>query len=58
VPFKDTLNDPLRVALAARAGAPKRKPFKIKAYHMGYHPCLEKTNTEEMLECLEGKDYR
>jgi hypothetical protein len=56
--FKETLNDLLRVALTRQASERPRIPFKVKAYHLGKHPCMKYTKTEEMLECLEGKDYR
>jgi hypothetical protein len=52
--FKETLNDLLRVALATRAAKPKRKPFKIKTYHMGVIPGLNYDKTEDLLEYLEG----
>ena len=52
--FKETLNDLLRTALATGPKQPKRRPFKIKAYHMGVIPGLNYDKTEELLEYLEG----
>jgi hypothetical protein len=58
VSFKETLNELLRVGLAARAEQLPRKKFKIKAYHMGVIPGLNYTKTGELLEYLEGPLHR
>jgi hypothetical protein len=52
--FKETINELLRVGLAARAEPRPRKPFKVKAYHMGVIPGLNYDKTEDLLEYLEG----
>jgi hypothetical protein len=56
--FKETLNDLLRVALAARLQGAKRKPFRVKAYHTGVIPGLNYEKTGELLEHLEGPLHR
>ena len=52
-PFKQVLNRYLRLGLTAPKLA--RKPFKVKPFNLGLPPF---TKVEELLEWLEGPDYR
>lgn len=54
--FKHTLNDLLRIALAARR-APRRA-FKVKPTAMGYRPGLNYDKIEGLLEYAEGRYHR
>ncbi len=53
-PFKQVVNRYLRLGLTAPA-QPPRKPFKVTPINLGLPPY---TKVEEMLEYLEGPDYR
>jgi hypothetical protein len=53
-PFKQVVNRYLRLGLTAPT-QPPRKPFKVTPINLGLPPY---TKVEEMLEYLEGPDYR
>jgi hypothetical protein len=53
-PLKQVVNDRLRLGFTA-AKQPARKPFKVKPFNLGL-PHF--TKVEELLEQLEGPDYR
>ena len=53
-PFKQVVNRVLRLGFIA-AKQPAQKPFKVKPINLGL-PHYDKV--EEMLEFLEGPDYR
>jgi hypothetical protein len=53
-PFKQVLNRYVRLGFTA-AKQPARKPFKVTPFNLGL-PHYDKV--EEMLEYLEGPDYR
>ena len=53
-PFKQVVNRYLRLGLTAPT-PPPRKPFKVTPINLGLPPY---TKVEEMLEYLEGPDYR
>ena len=53
-PFKQVVNRYLRLGLIA-SKQPARKPFKVKPFNLGL-PHF--TKVEELLEYLEGPDYR
>lgn len=55
LPFKQTLNDVIRVGL--RAETPKRS-MKIETFDMGAFPGLDYDNIGELLEQLEGPQYK
>jgi hypothetical protein len=58
-PFRDTLNDLLRLALLTQSEAPARKPFKVRAYHLGPpRPGINYDSVEAMLEYAEGPEHR
>jgi hypothetical protein len=53
-PFKRVVNRAIRLGLT-RPASQRRKPFKIKPFNLGL-PHF--TKVEELLEELEGPDYR
>lgn len=53
-PFKQVVNRMIRLGLTA-SKQPPRKPFKVKPFNLGL-PHF--TKVEELLELLEGPDYR
>ena len=54
-PFKQTLNEVIRVGL--RAETPKRS-MTIETFDMGAFPGLDYDNIGELLEQLEGPQYK
>jgi hypothetical protein len=55
--FKDTVNRVLRDGLALRS-RPPRRPFVIVPRRLGLHPGVDIDNVAELLERLEGPDFR
>ena len=53
-PFKQIVNRAIREGLNG-AKQPPRKPFKVKPFNLKLPPF---TKVEELLEQLEGPDYR
>ena len=53
-PFKQVVNRAIRTGLTAQQ-QPARKPFKVKPFNLKLPPF---TKVEELLEQLEGPDYR
>ena len=56
--FKETVNETLRAGLVARTTSPKRKPFKIRAFNMGLKPGYSFDKPWDLIEEIEGPDYR
>lgn len=56
--FRDTLNDLLRVALAAQSRPPFKRTLKIKPRPMGEFPWLNYDDVEALIEYAEGPDHR
>jgi hypothetical protein len=56
-PFKVTVNQLLRRGLAS-SQQPQSKPFKVTPWKMGLPPGLSYDNIHELLEAIEGPDYR
>ena len=57
-PFKAVVNELLRVGLLASARAKSSKPFVIKARPLGLPPGLSYDNVWELIEQLEGPQYK
>ena len=55
--FKQVVNHFLRLGLMA-SKQPHRKPFVVKPINLGLPPVLSYDNVEELLEFLEGPEYR
>jgi hypothetical protein len=55
--FKETVNETLRSGLFARQKAP-RKPFKIRAWDMGLKPGYSFDKPWDLIEEIEGPDYK
>ena len=57
-PFKDVVNETLRLGLRARRKIPAQKPFEIRSKKMGTFPGLNYDNIEELLDQVEGVDRK
>ena len=57
-PFKEVVNELLRLGLAAAARPKPVKPFVIKARPLGLPPGLSYDNVWELIEQLEGPQYK
>ena len=59
--FKKIVNETLRLGLEAakrQADAPTAKPFRVRARSLGLRPGLNLDNTAELLEIVDGADYK
>lgn len=56
--FKETVNETLRSGLLARQTAQKAKPFKIRAQNLGLKPGYSLDKPWDLIEEIEGPDYR
>jgi hypothetical protein len=56
--FKQILNDVLRRGLLVRRELAASKPFRVRARRMGKIQGLNYDNVGELLEHLEGADYK
>ena len=57
-PFKQIVNDLLRLALTLRRDSGRARPFKVRALPLGLRPGLDYDNVGELLEQLEGPLHR
>jgi len=57
-PFKEVVNETLRLGLKARRAAAKQKPFEIKSKKMGVIPGLNYDKISELLDYAEGVDRK
>jgi len=58
-PFREVVNEALRVGLAARRTARRRPPFNIAARDLGdLKPGLSLDNVAELIEQVEGSLHR
>lgn len=55
--FKETVNETLRWGLLSAPKAP-RKPFKVRAKAMGLRPGYNYDKIWELIEAVEGPDYK
>ncbi len=58
IPFRQALNDTLRVGLLAKEEPAARRRFRIEPRHMGVRPGLNYDNVSALLELAEGENYR
>ena len=56
--FKEIVYDTLRLGLCAREKAIASKPFEIRAWDMGLKPGYNLDKTWDLIEEIEGPDYR
>jgi hypothetical protein len=56
--FKETVNDTLRLGLVSRQKIKASKPFKIKAKDMGLKPGYSFDKPWDLIEEIEGPDYK
>jgi hypothetical protein len=56
--FKETVNETLRSGLLARQKTLARKPFKIRAWDMGLKPGYNLDKPWDLIEEIEGPDYK
>ena len=56
--FKATVNETLRSGLTARRKMQAQKPFRIRAWDMGLKPGYSYDKVWELIEEVEGPDYR
>lgn len=57
-PFKEVVNETLRLGLRARKENGKRPRFKVRAKNLGTFPGLNYDNIEELLDQIEGPDRK
>jgi hypothetical protein len=51
--FKETLNDSVRMALGARSGRAKKRPFVVRARPMGLRAGIDPTGLNKLADELE-----
>jgi hypothetical protein len=56
--FKETVNETLRLGLVSRQKISASKPFEIKARDMGLKPGYNLDKTWDLIEEIEGPDYK
>jgi hypothetical protein len=56
--FKETVNETLRVGLLSRQKVKASKPFKVQARDMGLKPGYNIDKTWDLIEEIEGPDYK
>jgi hypothetical protein len=58
IPFRQAINETLRVGLLAKEEPTARRKFRIDPRHMGVRPGLNYDNLSALLELAEGENYR
>jgi hypothetical protein len=58
IPFREGLNELVRLGLVADSQAETAKTFELKPRRMGLMPGLSYDNIEELLELGEGSQHR
>jgi hypothetical protein len=56
--FKETVNETLRVGLLSRQKIIPSKPFKVRPKAMGLKPGYSYDKVWELIEQVEGPDYK
>ena len=56
--FKDIVNETLRLGLISRKAARNVKPYKVSAKNLGLKPGYSFDKPWELIEEIEGPDYR
>lgn len=56
--FKEVVNETLRVGLLSQQKAPKQKPFKVHARDLGLKPGYSLDKVWDLIEEIEGPDYK
>ena len=56
--FKEVVNETLRIGLLSRQAPRKLKPFKVRARNLGLKPGYSFDKPWELIEEIEGPDYR
>jgi len=56
--FKETVNETLRLGLFSREKISASKPFEIKARDMGLKPGYSYDKVWDLIEEIEGPDYK
>ena len=56
--FKETVNETLRVGLISRRKGASPKPFKVRPKAMGLKPGYSYDKVWELIEQVEGPDYK
>ena len=56
--FKETVNETLRVGLQSRQKSVVSKPFKVRPKAMGLKPGYSYDKVWELIEQVEGPDYK
>ncbi len=56
-PFKEIINEALRIGLEALMHAPKSKPYHTRSFPMGLRKGLSYDNVSELIARAEGEDY-
>jgi len=57
-PFKQVVNEALRIGLDQLKRPAKRKPYVTKPHTMGVRPGINLDNIAEVIEQIEGPDWR
>ena len=57
-PFKQVINEALRIGLEQLGKPPRRKPYHMKPHRMGLRPGYSLDNIGELLAQIEGEDWR
>lgn len=57
-PLKQAVNKYLRLGMLAEESEPKAKPFKVKPFRFGLPREFHIDSTSELLDKLDGKDWR
>ena len=56
--FKEIVNETLRVGLLSRQQIQKQKPFKVRAKNLGLKPGYSFDKPWDLIEEIEGPDYK